>query len=210
MKISHPQIRRSAAAFTLVELLVVITILGILMGLAAGGSSKIKDNARAAQALSECASLVTAVRNFYGDYSRYPVPQSKDKDGDALYEPLSSSDGNREVVSILTGADTKLNPRGTTYYEPKNAKFSESTKEASGGLYEGGVFDPWGRTYGMVIDADYDGKLEYKGQSLMPYFAKSGVKDGEGMRLISGGVGVFSLGKKQAKNVVSTPILSWK
>ncbi|MEY5026010.1 MAG: hypothetical protein RLZZ244_1538, partial [Verrucomicrobiota bacterium] len=43
-----------------------------------------------------------------------------------------------------------------------------------------------------------------------PYFAKSGVKEGEGMRLISGGVGVFSLGKKQAKNVVSTPILSWK
>jgi len=182
------------AAFTLIELLVVITILGILMSMAVGGTSAVKNQARKAQAQNDCTGLVVAIKAFYTDYSRYPVPATKTDD--VPYEPTRGPEGNKDVVEVLTAVDAVINPRGVVYYEAKTAKQGTGGSRVSG-ISNGGMFDPWGFTYGIMVDADYDGRLIYSGPSLN--------KLEQDAKVVQGGVGVFSLGDKQ-KN----PLTSWQ
>lgn len=182
------------SAFTLIELLVVISILGVLMGLAVGGTGAIKEQARTAQAKNDCTGMAVAVKAFYTDYSRYPI--SSEKAEDTFLEAAKDESGNKSVMDVLTAAESTLNPRGTIYFEAKSAKAStDSGTGPKGGLWKGGMFDPWGWTYGFAFDGDYDGKLMYTG---------TGLKDlDENSKTISGGAGVFSLGAKQKKSVYS-------
>ena len=176
--------------FTLIELLVVITILGILMSLGVSGASAIKNQAKNAQARNDCAGLSTAIKAFYSDYSRYPTSRRDD----VVLEPGTTPEGNSEVIGALTATDATLNPRQVMYYENKMAKKAKSGSGYTGGLAEGALFDPWGSTYGVLMDGNYDGKLEYSGSALkLPEEAKS----------ISGGVGVFSLGNDKEKGILS-------
>jgi prepilin-type N-terminal cleavage/methylation domain-containing protein len=189
---AHSDRVSGCAGFTLIELLVVITILGILMGLGFSGVSAIRSQAKTAQARNDCAAISTAILQFYGDYNRYPTAKQED----AVYEPSDeAAGGNIEVIRVLTAQDTALNPRQIVYYDGKNAKRSKQTGKYEAGLGDGALFDPWGKTYGIVMDSNYDGKLIYQG---------SGLKDlNEDSRRIPGGVGVFSLGKDGQKGILS-------
>lgn len=194
MKTSRTEIQ-TRNGFTLIELLVVITILGILMSMAVGGTSAIKEQSRSAQARTDVTGVAIAIKAFYNDYSRYPVPGTKTDD--TPFEPQKGAEGNKEVLNILVGADTTLNPRGQVYYEGKSAKAGKDGGPINGLSKEGGLFDPWGFTYGILVDGDYDQKLKYDGAAM---------KDlDDTARIVSGGAGVFSLGPKQKK-----PILSWQ
>ena len=197
------------AGFTLIELLVVITILGILMSLGVSGAGAVRNQARTAQARNDCAGLSTAIRSFYTDYSRYPVPANK-KD-DSPYEALTDSSGNAEVIGALLATDAAINPRGVVYYENKSAKIGSSGK-TTGGMWKGAVFDPWGYTYGICVDGDYDGALKYSGQALKYYSSTPGDTPEDRWTAIPGGAGVFSLGRDQCSGSVKQPapgILSW-
>jgi prepilin-type N-terminal cleavage/methylation domain-containing protein len=197
------------SGFTLIELLVVITILGILMSLGVSGAGAVRSQARTAQARNDCAGMSTAIRSFYTDYSRYPVSLSK-KD-DAPYEALADPSGNAEVVGALLATDATLNPRAVVYYENKGAKLGASGNP-TGGIWKGAVFDPWGYTYGICVDGDYDGTLKYSGQTLKYYSSAPGDTPDERWTPIAGGSGVFSLGKDQCSGKVKQPaagILSW-
>lgn len=164
------------------------------MGLAVGGTGAIKEQTRTAQAKNDCTGMAVAVKAFYTDYSRYPI--SAEKAEDTFLEAAKDESGNKSVLDVLTAAESTLNPRGTIYFEAKTAKVStESGTVPKGGLWKGGMFDPWGWTYGFAFDGDYDGKLIYTG---------TGLKDlDENAKTISGGAGVFSLGSKQKKSVYS-------
>lgn len=195
MKIRRSSVR-SVAAFTLIELLVVIAIIGVLMSLAIGGGSAVKEQARKSEARNDCTSLSLAIKSYYQDYSKYPVSGTKTED--TTLEAMLTADGNKAVISALLGSDTTLNPRGTEYYQPKAAKTSSGAPR-SGLSSDGGLFDPWGQTYGILLDTDYDGTLVYKGTDL---------KDlDENAKIIKGGVGVFSIGKKDK---VRKSVVSWQ
>ena len=204
-----PTTAAQTSGFTLIELLVVITILGILMSLGVSGAGAVRNQARTAQARNDCAGLSTSIRSFYTDYSRYPVSLSK-KD-DSPYEALPDSTGNAEVLGALLATDTSVNPRGVVYYENKSAKIGASGTPA-GGMWKGAVFDPWGYTYGICVDGDYDGALKYSGQALKYYSSTPGDTPEERWTSIPGGAGVFSLGRDQCSGSAKQPapgILSW-
>jgi prepilin-type N-terminal cleavage/methylation domain-containing protein len=208
-KNSSPSTVSRQSGFTLIELLVVITILGILMSLGVSGAGAVRNQARTAQARNDCAGLSTAIRSFYTDYSRYPVPSNK-KD-DAPYEASGDSTGNADVIGALLATDVAVNPRGVVYYENKSAKVGASGNP-TGGIWKGAVFDPWGYTYGICVDADYDGSLKYSGQALKYYNSAPGDTPDDRWTAIPGGAGVFSLGKDQCSSKSSRPapgILSW-
>src|SRR6266404_4619131 len=76
--LSEPMQRRSIQAFTLTELLVVITIIVVLLGLLFPAFQGVQNQAKKTQAKNDLAQIVTAVNAFYTEYGRYPTAATTD------------------------------------------------------------------------------------------------------------------------------------
>jgi len=108
---------RPRRAFTLVELLVVLAILGILGGLVMAGAQAARRRAAVTKAKTTIAALETAIAMYQADMAAYPMT------------------GNAGLVSALWDDPGDVD-WGGPYYE-----FKED--ELSGGLLQ----DPWGNPY---------------------------------------------------------------
>lgn len=149
MKIPVSSRRRG---FTLVELLVVITIIAVLAaaGFAAGNAAVQK--AKKVKALASCTALSSAVENFYTEYGRMPY------DGGTADVTVSTDSGEGiTLLEALLGLDEKLNPRGVKFLSVKEGKGKRDgiVYSANGNSVEG-LFDPWGGPYNVIMDLDYD------------------------------------------------------
>ena len=141
----------SQRAFTLIELLVVITIIGILAALVGGAASGVLKKAKKVKTLAALSQIVVAIKQYQGEYNRYPLPQ-----GQTGEEAIPLTSGST-ILKVLLGGDPKMNPRGIVFMEPPIGK------NGAGGLVgsEGNQSfnDPWGEPYEVNIDANYDGKI---------------------------------------------------
>jgi prepilin-type N-terminal cleavage/methylation domain-containing protein len=61
------------AAFTLLELIVVLAILGVLLALSAAAIQRTRDAAARASCMSRLRQLVTAVHGYHDAYQRLPA-----------------------------------------------------------------------------------------------------------------------------------------
>src|ERR1700733_8577922 len=71
---SPSAIRTRLSAFTLIELLTVIAIIAILMGLLFPALSVVRDQANKVQAKTAIMGAVAAVKQYYTEYGKYPIP----------------------------------------------------------------------------------------------------------------------------------------
>ena len=151
------------AAFTLVELLVVISIIAILMGLLFPAFKGVQDQAKRVQAKNDMAQIVTAVNAYYTEYGRVPIPPN-DADGSAGYTYGDTSKGARHAndwlfnvlrgISQLNGDQLLENPRFVSFINVTIAK--NSAKPTSGlGQGDGQWYDPWGTPYNVRLDSNY-------------------------------------------------------
>jgi len=113
--------RRSIQAFTLLELLVVITIIIILIGFLFPAFRGIQDQAKRTQAKNDLNQIVTAVNAFYTEYGKYPVLSTTTADTTATY--ASNNYFLFDVLRYDTKRDgttqvTTLNPRQVVFIEP--------------------------------------------------------------------------------------------
>jgi prepilin-type N-terminal cleavage/methylation domain-containing protein len=167
---------RKPAGFTLIELLTVIAIIAILMGLLLPVLNSAKQQAKKAQARSDITQFVNAVKNFYSDYGVYPVDPGNSVTGnpqDAEYGDPGGKRPNSDVVNVLradsNSADTlttgptplSINTRQQSYLDVPFVKDSTNPKNGLGngqnGTVSGAYYDPWGNTYIICIDTNYDG-----------------------------------------------------
>lgn len=167
-------------AFTLVELLVVITIIAILMALLFPAFKGVQDQAKRTQAKNDVTQIVTAVNAYYTEYGTMPVDSSKQGFDTLAGDPNGSYD-NSLILDILRAipdsswnSNNVANPKQIIFFNGTDAKdaqnprggFAPTDATVNGlSIKKGALMDPWGYEYLIYIDADYDGWT----QDFIPY-----------------------------------------
>ena len=161
--------KRNSAAFTLIEMIVVMLIIATLAALFMGAATSAFDRARRTQAKNDVIQIATAVNAFYTEYGRYPVTVT-DPTKDAFFgtgsTPAGSAaypPGNVVLLNVLRNITTDpnavaLNPRQVVFLSPGGAK---NTVPPRGGIAtaDNCYYDPWGSQYAILIDTNYDNTL---------------------------------------------------
>jgi prepilin-type N-terminal cleavage/methylation domain-containing protein len=143
--------RSSQAGFTLVELLVVISIIGMLAGLMAVAIPKAMEGGKKAKAKGELNSIVAAVKAYKQEYGRFP--------GDLTQSNcMFSSNSTPSVVSLINvlSGDSTNTLSDTQPANPKGVRFFEGSKGGTNGLP-----DPWDKQYMVIVDTAETGTITY-------------------------------------------------
>jgi len=139
---------RESSAFTLVELLAVITVIGILAGLTLGAAGAVRRHGATSQAKAEVAALQAACERFYADNNLYPSNTSADPS--KSFSPSTYTAAGQMLFSNLFGGNQYNSaPTAKRYFEPKPSMVS-STSAANPYLK-----DPWNGAYGYNSDGTY-------------------------------------------------------
>lgn len=154
------QAPRRQNGFTLVELLVVIAIIAVLakVGFSAGVSAIQK--AKKTTALATCVALETAVNNFYTEYGSMPKDSlTADTQVDTV--------ANLDLLNALLGIETIASPLNTRAIKLLSVKEGKANKNGliynAAGTAVTGLYDPWGGTYSVMLDGNYDEKVSPTG-----------------------------------------------
>jgi prepilin-type N-terminal cleavage/methylation domain-containing protein len=155
-----PSYRRQSG-FTLVELLVVITIIAVLAGAGFAAGNAAIQRAKKTTALATATAIESAISNFYTEYGAMPTAETADL-------PALKTD-NDTLLKVLLGAEGTtgeiLNNRSIKFLAVKEGKEKGGTGGINGLIYNKdsgaatGLFDPWGGPYFVMLDADYDEKV---------------------------------------------------
>jgi prepilin-type N-terminal cleavage/methylation domain-containing protein len=135
----HQNKNSSYDAFTLVELLAVITIIGILAGLTLGAAGAVRRHGATSTAKAEVAALQAGCDRYYADNNTYPI-------GTASPTTVTAPAGATVLFSNLVGSATlSVAPTSKRYFEPKPAMVYTNTSPNY-------FIDPWGYAYGYNSD----------------------------------------------------------
>jgi prepilin-type N-terminal cleavage/methylation domain-containing protein len=131
--------RRPTAAFTLIELLAVITVIGILAGLTLGAAGAVRRHGATSTAKAEVAALQAACDRYYADNNTYPI-------GTVSPTNVTAPAGGTVLFTNLLGSATLTAvPSSKRYFEPKPAMVFTNTSPNY-------FIDPWGYAYGYNSD----------------------------------------------------------
>ena len=158
--------RTHAAAFTIVELLIVMAIILVLAGLILGTSGYVQKKGARSRAEAEIAAFSAALESYKADNGIYPgatnspaPPSDSDNlNARADFNPAGSMPNNYSRASLLlysalSGDENRngqvdANEAGKPYF-PFKPQMLGGTKDASGNLTAvSHVRDPFGNSYG--------------------------------------------------------------
>lgn len=161
-------------AFTLLELLVVITIIGVLAGLSIPTGDMVMKTMRKMEASKTATELRTAMMNYFSEYKRFPTLEEsggvqKMSDGHSDGDTEVETSGDSGLISALMAEPDnqvaeKLNRRGVQFFSAAKAKQKPESQKGPGGLWKEGdqyeLFDPWGNYYHIMFDSNGNGVIK--------------------------------------------------
>lgn len=146
---ARPTVRPLVAAFTLIELLTVVAIIGILAAITFGVAKGVNERAAINQARAELSALGTALEGYkraYGDY-----PQTGAITGATPPMAANATNIPGHLFNALAG---KIGPKLTAYNGKAFAQLDSFSLLApttlptpTGGAVANAFVDPWGRPY---------------------------------------------------------------
>jgi len=176
-------IREQTNAFTLIEILVVMTLIAILVGIGVPAFTSVMEQARKTQAKNEEQQIVAAVNAFYTEYGKYPLVTADT----TLTGTSTPSNGDLfftlRAVSGGVNLNNAVNTRAIVFIQQPVSK--DQTTPRSGIQTASSVwYDPWGSPYNVEIDGDYSNQI-----TTNPY------TDQPGGQPLNNGVIAWSFGK---------------
>jgi prepilin-type N-terminal cleavage/methylation domain-containing protein len=236
--------RLSPSAFTLIELLTVIGIIAVLMTLLFPAVNAVKENARRMDAKNTCVQIVTAVKQYYQEYGKFPPvvedaaanPTAPNAQRDTVVgdDAMSAPVPNNTLFHTLRAiakppnTDHQFNRRRISFFEGK-AVASVTANKPRNGFYDrgpdgampppnqdGALFDPWGHQYGVIMDTNYDNRID-----LVGFYTDFAGAEADGGLAPRQTVGAFSMGKDETLGKrndrtykrgteVSDDVISWQ
>jgi prepilin-type N-terminal cleavage/methylation domain-containing protein len=154
--------RRVASGFTLVELLVVISIIVVLAAMSFGAANMAMTKAKKLQTANDARALKQAIQAFNSEYSRLP------DFGATGEEAQTDGESGAELLTILLGkeevSDSMQNKKQIAFFSAKVNKNKNKgglvySNQGSGARPDG-LYDAWGNPFYVKLDTEYDGELE--------------------------------------------------
>jgi len=159
------QNRASRSGYTLLELLIVVTIIALLAAIGTATGSKIITPARKMSASTQIAAIEQAILNYEMEYQRFPLLPS-DSGTTTGYggTELLSSNAYGSFMDALAGEKNSPpsevpNTRGTSFLTPNYSQGDPPRSGINVSLGDMQWNDPWGNPFIILLDSDYDGKL---------------------------------------------------
>lgn len=138
--------QKTPMAFTLVELLGVITVIGILAGLTLGAAGAVRRHGAKSQAKAEIAALLAACDRYFADNNSYPVATNAPEPM-KNFDPADYRMAGIALFSNLFGTNQyNRPPLNKRYFEPKPSMVSNTNSNNAF------FVDPWGNAYGYNSD----------------------------------------------------------
>jgi prepilin-type N-terminal cleavage/methylation domain len=148
---------KSTKAFTLIELLMVIAIIGILAGILIPTVGAVKKQANIAASKSQISQYVNAIEMFKGEYGYYPFTSGS---SDSPYDLSSNSEDFIKTLSARNPSSSSKvtfggNRRQISFHSFSETEFLEGSDTQ--------LADRFGNTkIFIVVDADGNGQVTIK------------------------------------------------
>jgi prepilin-type N-terminal cleavage/methylation domain-containing protein len=157
--------------FTIIELLVVVTIIAVLAGLVISQAPKMMEDARRLEVRNVLISIRNGIHNYQVEYNRYPLDANQSaSSGGAQDLPAFQTDENNGLIQTLMGDAANMsgvqaapdpnspNPKGIEFATFKIAQNGRNGLIGTQPPFR--LVDMWSVPYWIQLDTNMDRKVQ--------------------------------------------------
>jgi|688.fasta_scaffold08887_6 prepilin-type N-terminal cleavage/methylation domain-containing protein len=215
-------LHRSRHGFTLVELLVVVTIIGILAGLVISQAPKLMQQSRELEVRNVIVAIQNGIQAYQTEYNRFPIDPSQTSSSGGDDAPAVLTNQSSSLITALMGPAARQGDSGgssggsggTANLNPKDIEFAtfKVAKNGLNGLVGAqspySLVDLWGSPFYVLFDTNLDRKIGNPDlQNQDPKISQNAVSPPP--QFLPTDVAIYSIGKDKTP-MTGDDIVSWR